>query len=175
MESKKRDSYSDCDEIDIDDVDDINGVTIDENNSPKAHNKYEEYKVTDSTKPPIYNGKEPYFVFKRRWDSFLVHKEQKEIHDIILMFLNELFDTDHDSLIMIKNLPDKNLPDNETISELFESNDRYQKLNMIYNKNISNYQIIDTILAKINFSFVRAESKDGIYYTVKAHKQYKLY
>jgi len=157
-------------EIDIDDIDCIiykNGFPSDESESDeeiKAVQIVEE--VFDGS--PVYDGVEPYYIYKRRLDLYLNNKMNRPLHTQILNFINILFDSEYTSLISIKKIEATKIPISKYIVDLIKEDENFKKLFKIRcSENIPSDKMIDSLLNKVNFSFVKIESKKGDYYCVK--------
>src|SRR5690606_11709752 len=55
-------------------------------------------------KPPVYDGDEPYYCFKRRWDAYIQNKQTKYLYTRILNFLNQLMNTKYTNLLAMKKI-----------------------------------------------------------------------
>lgn len=153
-------------------------IEIDEDNNQDSLDDTEEQdkdgddsQEKEDTKPPVYDGTEPYYIFIRRWNAYMAAKQSKQLHSLVLEFLNKLLDKEYKSLISIKKIPIDSIPDTKVLSELIKSNDAYSKAFKLRCGDKPSHKVIDTLLSKINFSLVEVEDKNKRYYSIK-HKVY---
>jgi hypothetical protein len=124
-----------------------------------------EYNISAS---PVYDGVEPYFIFKRKWDAFFQNKQNKHIHITILKFLNKLLCTNYMSLISIKKIPFDMIPTSKKFTDLMTSDQDYvETFKIKYKQNIPSVKMIDNLLAKVNFSLIEVDNGNEIYYSIK--------
>lgn len=167
-------SNSDSDSISSIDIDDIDQL-IYENGFPSSESISSSSEESDTIKeiidysPPVYDGEEPYYLFNRRWEKYMSNKLNKSLHTNILNFINALFETEYNNLISIKKIKEEDIPISKYVVDLIKEDDIYRKaFNIKYNQNIPSHKIINRILNKINFSFVKIENKNGNYYCIKS-------
>lgn len=122
--------------------------------------------------PPKYDGIEPYYIFKRRWDAYIAQKTYKDLYDNILDFFNILFELDNKNLLAFKDIKEEDLPTSSTVSDLITANEQYKVFRIRHNSNIPTCKMLHSILNKINFSFVLTETKKGNFYSIKHQKTY---
>ena len=117
---------------------------------------------------PVYDGVEPYFIFKRKWDAFFQNKQNKHIHITILKFLNKLLCTNYMSLISIKKITFDMIPTSKKFTDLMTSDQDYvETFKIKYKQNIPSVKMIDNLLAKVNFSLIEVDNGNEIYYSIK--------
>jgi hypothetical protein len=168
----KSESNSDS-EIDIDEIDNLiykDGYpSSEESESSEPETKIVCKAEPVCTSPPVYDGEEPYYLFKRRWDAYINNKLTQTLHMHILSFINTLFDSEYTSLISIKKIDEKKIPAPKYVVDLIKEDNNYRKLFKIkYSLNIPSPKMIDSLLNKINFSFVKMENKKSVYYCIKS-------
>jgi hypothetical protein len=165
-DTEKQDN--DDESIDINDIDNI----YDKYKKPDIEkvNKGQCEEINDIEQCPVYDQKEPYFKFKRRWDAYMVHKKYGLIHKTMLEFLNKLFNTEYTGLISMKKININLIPTAKQFSKLFESDEKYKIFKIKHNRNVPVDKIIDTLLSKINYSFVKNQEQKNIYYTIKTFR-----
>ena len=82
--------------------------------SDNSDDNNENIQVDDNIKyAPIYDPKEPFYIYKRKLDNFIFEVERKKLYNEILAIMNKLFDTKYTELskfVKINNIP--KLPDN---------------------------------------------------------------
>ena len=165
-------------------------VTNDSNNNSTLSSDNE----TNNT-PPVYDGIEPYYIFRRRWDAYIQKSQNKTTYDNILKFLNETMNTNYKSLIAMKKIDKSTLPSFKKILELITQNSKYETLfRYMINSKQNNMvpldsskdeskasltshrdvrvlpnKIINRLLNNIGFSLIEIKNKKEIYYTVKSY------
>lgn len=161
--------------VDINDIDTIiyeDGFPSTESSNESDTNENNEDNTDNEqilNNPPVYDGIEPYYLFKRRWDSYMNNKLNHTLRKNILEFINSLFDTEYTNLISIKRIDEKDIPASRYIVDLIKEDPNYRKLFKIRcSTNISSPKMINSLLNKIEFSFVKMETNNGNYYCVKA-------
>jgi hypothetical protein len=111
--------------------------------------------VDDNIKSaPIYDPKEPFYIFKRKLDNFIFNVERKKLYNEILAIMNKLFDTKYNELskfVKITNIP--KLPDN-IIKKYGLNND------------FSNNKNLNILLSKIKYSLI---TYDNINFKIKTN------
>jgi hypothetical protein len=128
----------------------------------------EETEDTDYSKPPVYDGEEPYFMFKRRFDKYIENKH-KHKHEKIIEFLNKLFSTKYTNLRTIKKITLDMMPTSDEFVDLMNSDSKNSEMFKIrYNKTIPVHKMINNLLNKINYSFVEKDNGKEIFYSIKA-------
>lgn len=178
-ESHDASENSDIEEIDINDIDIIiyedgfpsseSSSESDENNKDNKGNEEIMYNEDIFNNPPVYDGDEPYYLFKRRWDVYMDNKINNTLRKYILEFINSLFDTEYTSLISIKKIDEKDIPASKYVVDLIKEDPNYSNLFKIrYNTNMPSPKIINSLLNKLGFSFVKVTSKKESYYRVKS-------
>jgi hypothetical protein len=123
--------------------------------------------------PPVYDGVEPYYIFSRKWNTYVEKMRTKKIHNYILSFMNKLLSGDYKSLLEMKMITYDKIPSSKKLSGLIKQEPEYEKiLKMKYDKNIPVVKVIDMLMSRINFSFVEFETKKETYYSVKPYRRY---
>jgi hypothetical protein len=134
----------------------------------------ESTKTTILDMPPVYDGVEPYFMFKRRWDAYHQKKINGKLHTHVLNFLNELFDAEYKSLISIKKIKADDMPPPKQVVDVINNNTDFKNnFKIKYSQNIPSYKMINSLLNKVDFSFVESKTKRYTYYSVKHLRQIK--
>ena len=160
-------------EIDIDEIDSLiykDGYPSSETETESDSISEEEFDLANkiNDEPPVYDGEEPYYIFKRKWDAYLDNKITGTLHTHILSYMNSLFETEYTSLISIKKIEEKDIPLNRYAVDLIKEDTNYKKLFKIkYSLNVPTHKIIDRLLNTVNLSFVKINNKNGNYYCVK--------
>lgn len=158
--TKKKNQLENNSEIDICDNNDITYDNIRQNNINGI---------------PIYDGIEPYYKFKRRWDLYIYEKNKKGKNAEILNFLNKLFKTEYKNLMEINKITYDMIPNSKTLYNVMSNNPELIKSFKLKNKRIiSVVKLINIILNKINFSFIEIDDGKEIYFAVKPFKR-KIY
>ena len=117
---------------------------------------------------PVYDGIEPYFMFKRRFDMFIHTKCCKRIYELILEFLNKLLCTKYTNLRSIKKITFDMIPSSKKFTDMILFNQEYiDTFKIIYNEYIPTSMMINNLLGKVNYSLVEVNIKNELYYTVK--------
>ena len=120
---------------------------------------------------PIYDGIEDYYKFRRRWDKYIQNKRKKSKYDNILKFINLLFNTDYKSLAKMKKITYDMIPSTKKIAEIMSDNpDMEDSLKLRCNEAVPTSKLIDTLLSRINFSFVEIDNGKEIYFSVKLYR-----
>jgi hypothetical protein len=172
----KNDNNSDSDSdsaIDVEDtyINDSYSFSEDESDSEDSDKKSSELDTEcfDTTKPPVYDGIEPYFMFKRRWDNFIQNKESKRIYVKILEFLNRLFSAKYTNLKSIKKITLDLIPTPKKFIDIMTSSDQnyVQIFKIRYSQSIPTFKMLDNLLAKVNFSLVMVDTGKELYYSIK--------
>lgn len=160
--SKKKRKQTNSDDSDSTiDVDDT------ENDTDTEDQIYKNSDNGDVSDIPVYDGIEPYFIFKRRWDEFILNKN-KHIHIKILEFLNKLLNTKYTNLISIKKITYDMIPCPKKFSQILTSDQDYVSTFRIrHGSTIPTVKMLANLLSKINFSFVEVDTGKELYYTVK--------
>lgn len=173
IKTKDRESTSESNsDIDIDDIDGLiykdDYPPSEESESSKETSGDDNEEINTIDEPPIYDGEEDYYIFKRRWDMYMNNKLHQNLHTHILSFINTLFDTTYTSLVSIKKIEENKIPAPKYVVDVIKEDENYRKLFKIkYSLSIPSHKMIDSLLNKINFSFVKVENKNGNYYRVK--------
>lgn len=173
--SKKQETVPDSDSESEIDVEDTYRVGSDSDDDlPKDKNKDKKSKVVvddeyaDTSKPPVYDGVEPYFLFKRRWDAFIQSKQCKRVHVTILEFLNKLLCTKYTSLRSIKKITFDMIPTPKKFTDMMTSDRDYiETFKIKYSQSIPTSKMIDNLLGKVNYSLVEVDTGKELYYAVK--------
>jgi hypothetical protein len=129
-------------------------------------------KDDDITKPPVYDGIEPYHIYMRKFDRYIQFMNHKNMHELILRFMNELFEEEHKSLREIVNISLDKIPSCKRFMDIYEGNDEYKdtfKLKSPYG--VSPEILLDRIMSKIGFSFVLNEKHK----TKNSNSTYSIY
>jgi len=145
---------------------------IDNDNDDSSENE-----INDTTEqsididPPVYDDKEPYFIFRRKWDYYVQNKLSRNRHTKILSFMNDLLKTNVKSLIMIKNIDPATLPSTQDFIDLMASSDKdYGKainLRIDISQENTTISLINALLSRVDYSFVEVHIKKKILYTIK--------
>lgn len=171
---KKQETVPDSDsesEIDVEDTYHIASDSEDE--LDKSKNKLKSKVLIDNeysnvSEPPVYDGVEPYFIFKRKWDAFLQSKQNKRIHVMILEFLNRLLNTKYTSLRSIKKITFDMIPTPKKFIDMMTSDRDYiETFKIKYSQNIPTIKMIDNLLAKVNFSLIEIDTGKQLHYAIK--------
>ena len=174
-EYSNKSEKSDIDDIDIDDIDTIcendfssTESSNDTDNTNKA-NKIDTHTENTFDSPPVYDGVEEYYLFKRRWDAYMDYKLNNTLRNYILEFINALFDTEYTNLMYIERIDENIIPASKYVVDLIKEDPNYKKLFKIRcSTNISSPKMINSLLNKVGFSFVKMVSNKGSYYCVKS-------
>ncbi len=127
--------------------------------------------INEVNKPPVYDGIEPYYIFRRKWEAYIQGKQNKKLHTSILLFLNQLFGTKYNSLVEMKKISFDMIPPSKKFLELITENAEYDNIFKInQNKNIPTSKLIDSLLNRLNFSFVKINNDKQAYYSVKTYR-----
>lgn len=121
----------------------------------------------DKNEMPIYDGEEPYYLFKRKFDLYEQKRDKLVLHKLILRFLNELFNTEFTSITKMKIITYDMIPSTASFIEKLKSDETYKDVFRIRTEDKTVYKLIDTLLSRIDFSFVEVETSKQMHYTVK--------
>jgi hypothetical protein len=125
------------------------------NSDNENENENENIHVDDNIKSaPIYDPKEPFYIYKRKLDNFIFEVERKKLYNEILAIMNKLFGTKYTELskfVKINNIP--KLPDNII-----------KKYNL--NNDFSNDKNLNILLSKIKYSLI---TYDNINFKIKTN------
>ena len=114
--------------------------------------------------PPIYDGDEPIYKFKRRWDMYIENKTNKDKYTNVLKFINNVFKTEYKNLLSIKELDEKNIPTPKKLVKLI--NKEFKNcFDIKYND--TSIAIINNILNIISYSLIMLTKNNKTYYRVK--------
>lgn len=117
--------------------------------------KKEDLKIKKQMKAPVYDGVEPYYKFQRRWTEYIASLGD-DMDDLGLQFLNEAFNTSFTSITSVRGIKQNQIPTIQTLIDMFEGTDDYKKKFKIRcNKNMEPLNVINNLLKKINYSFIK--------------------
>ncbi|VBB17871.1 hypothetical protein YASMINEVIRUS_334 [Yasminevirus sp. GU-2018] len=166
--------------IDINDIDEMFGDDDSESeDDSKTKSEQDTPEVIDDA-VPVYDGKEEYFMFMRRWEAYTQRTANKQLHTNILKLINQMFGQEFKTLIEVKKIEESTVPPPKMMVDAIKSNAEFTKLFKIrVSQNIPTLKMLDSLLNKINFSLVKTEGREikgkkKSYYCVKPGIQNKL-
>lgn len=123
---------------------------------------------------PVYDGIEPYYLFRRRINAYLQTLRYKSTHENILNLLNESMCTNYKCLLEIKKINKKKIPSCEKLLEIASRNSKYDVLIGIMkesekNKINQSCQLINKLLNTIKFSLLEIPIGKETYCTIKSY------
>jgi hypothetical protein len=164
------------------DLCDVNNITVKKNNN-KNHAKKNDLPssndaVSDNNKNnnepdtvPVYDGEEPYFLFKRRWDKFILRKQNMALHANILNLLNDLFRSKYTNLSSMKKITIDMVPSYKIFCSVIESKEEYKSLIDINEcKIVSPIKLLNKLLNRIGFSIIKVDTSKTIYYSIRPYQ-----
>jgi hypothetical protein len=127
--------------------------------------------------PPVYDGTEPLYIYKNKLDAYM-KLVKKEKYNIILKFLNELFEKDCKSLTEFKNIDMTNSNIKHFINIIKNHENIFnKKYKLEINNNSINeaseeeilehtINIIKKLLYLMEYSIYKKKINDKYYYTI---------